>query len=156
MPSVTLVQDPVTGKLAGLTDADQRGWGRFLSKIRGLGRSCITFEWREPRSGPYHRWCFAQWSAVFNSQDRFTDFDEFLCWLKCGAGHCEFLPHPSRGLIAVPKSINFASLDQGEFRPVAESMFDFLRSQHARETMWPHLPDAESAEMVHVILEGFE
>lgn len=156
MPTVTLVFDDSTGKLAGLTDKDHKGWGRFLAKIRALGRSCITFEWREPRSGAYHRWAFAQWSTVFGSQERFDDFDEFLCWLKVGAGHCEFLPHPSRGLIAVPKSINFASLDQGEFRAVSDGMFDFLRSAHARETMWPHLSNWDSSEMIQTLLAEFE
>lgn len=155
MPVVTLVIDPATGKLAGLAEKDQRGWGRFVAKVKTLGRSCITFEWREPRSGPYHRWAFAQWNAVFGAQERFDDFDEFLCWVKTGAGHCTFLPHPQRGLIAVPKSINFASLDQAEFREVADTMFDFLRSDHARQTLWPHLDEAASWEMVEAILEDF-
>lgn len=155
MPSVTLVLDQGTGKLAGLSDADQRGWSRFLRRISELAGSCITFEWREPRSGRYHRYVFAQLSAVFGAQERFTDLEQFMVWTKTGAGFCEFLPHPERGLIAVPKSISYAKLDQAEFRPIADAMFEFLRSEHARRTLWPHLDDEQSFEMVSTILEEF-
>ena len=155
MPTVTLIQGD-DGRLVGLTDRDQRAFMRFVKRIKNLVGSCITFEWREPRSGPYHRFCFAAWNKVFEAQERFDDFEAFLCWVKVGAAHCEFLPHPERGLIAVPKSINWASLDEAEFRPIADSMFDFLRSEHARQTLWPHLDESESFEMIETILEGFQ
>jgi hypothetical protein len=155
VPTVTLVRGQ-DGRLAGLTDKDDRGWRRFYAKIKALGESCITFTWREPRSGPFHRFVFAQLALVFEGQDRFEDFESFLCWVKVGANHCEFLPHPERGLVAVPKSINFASLDQVEFKPISDSMFAFLRSEHARETMWPHLSESASFEMMGAILSGFQ
>lgn len=156
MPAVTLVIDRDTGKLEGMTEKDRKGWGRFLNKVKSLADSCITFEWREPRSGPYHRFCFAAWSKVFDAQERFDDFDEFVCWVKVGGGHCHFIPHAERGLVAIPKSINWASLDEVEFRNVANGMFDFLRSEHARRTMWPHLCEGDSFEMVEIALQGFQ
>ena len=156
MPTITLVRSDEDGRLAGLSEKDRRAWARFLKRVRDLGRSCITFEWREPRSGPYHRFCFAAWNKVFEAQERFEDFEAFFCWVKVGGGHCEFLPHPEKGLIAVPKSIAWAKLDEMEFRPIADSMFAFLRSEHARRTIWPHLTETESWEMIETILEGFE
>ena len=155
MPTITLTTDEA-GQLVGLSSKDRRAWVRFISRIRTLGESCITFTWREPRSGPFHRFVFAQLALVFEGQDRFEDFESFLCWVKVGANHCEFLPHPERGLVAVPKSINFASLDQVEFKPISDSMFAFLRSEHARETMWPHLSESASFEMMGAILRGFQ
>lgn len=155
MPTVTLIADPA-GKLAGLTDKDERAYQQFVRRIRELGRSCITFEWREPRSGPAHRRFFAMIHAAFDAQERFDDVEQFRAWLQIGAGFAEFLPHPERGLVAVPKSIAFAKLDDVEFRAVADKVWAFYRSEHARQTLWPHLGDAESAEMVWTILEEFE
>lgn len=155
MPTVTLIQGD-DGRLVGMTDADQRGWGRFLKRVKSLAGSCITFEWREPRSGPFHRWVFVQLSTIFDSQERFSDFDQFRHWVSCGAGHCDFLPHPQKGLIAIPKSIAYAKLDQAEFEPIANSMFEFLRSEHARQTLWPHLSNEDSFDMICTVMEQFE
>lgn len=154
MPAVTLIRGD-DGKLAGLTEKDQRGWAKFLKRVRVIGNSCLLFEWKEPRSGPYHRWAFALWNHVFDAQERFTDFDQFIVYVKTGAGHCDFLPHPDKGLIAVPRSINWASLDEVQFREVANSMFAFLRSEHARQTLWHHLDEEQSWEMIETLLESF-
>ena len=155
MPTITLTTDEA-GQLVGLSSKDRRAWVRFIGRIRTLADSCITFSWREPRSGPYHRWAFAQWNAVFSIQDRFSSFDEFLCWIKVGGGHCQFIPHPTRGVVAVPMSIDFASLDQHEFHEKAGAMFDFLRSSHARSVLWPHLDDLASFEMIESAIEAFQ
>lgn len=156
MPTITLVADPATGKLAGLTEADQRGWSRFVRRMRELAGSCITFEWREPRSGPAHRRFFAMVHAAFDAQERFDDVEQFRAWLQTGAGFAEFLPHPTQGMIAVPKSIAFARLDQAEFQDVADKVWSFYRSQHARALLYPHLSDDASWEMVESILESFD
>lgn len=153
MPTVTLVLQGE--KLVGASDRDDRAYQRFIARIKALADSCITFSWREPRSGPFHRWFFAQMNRVLEAQDRFEDMEAFMCWAKTGAGYCEFLPHPKHGLIAVPKSIAFDKLDQIEFDPIARAILGFLRSDHARETLWPHLGAARAMEMVDVLLEGF-
>lgn len=156
MPTVTLVKADDDGRLVGLSEKDQRAWARFLKRVRDLGRSCITFEWREPRSGPFHRRFFAMLKAAFDAQERFGDIDDFRAWLQIGAGFCDFLPHPERGLIAIPKSIKYASLEEMEFREVARKVWMFYRSEHARQIMWPHLTEDQSFEMVETILGEFE
>lgn len=156
MPAVTLVLDRQTGKLTGATEQDQRGWARFLRRVQDLADSCITFEWREPRSGPAHRRFFGMVHAAFDAQERFDDVEQFRVWLQVGAGYCTFYPHPERGVIAVPQSIAYANLDQVEFEAVARKVWAFFESEHARRTLWPHLSNEQSAEMAWTILESFE
>lgn len=155
MPTVTLAQS-TDGRLEGLSEKDRRAWARFCRRVRELGASCITFTWREPRSGPFHRRFFAMLAAAFDAQERFDDPEQFRHWLQIGAGFCDYLPHPERGVVAVPKSIAYDRLDQGEFSAVAEAIWQFYRSAHAREILYPHLDDDQSFEMVWTVLEGFE
>lgn len=155
MPTVTLVRGQ-DGRLAGLTDKDDRGWRRFYAKIKALGESCITFTWREPRSGPFHRRFFAMVSAAFDAQERFDDPEQFRLWLTVGAGFCDFLPHKDRGVVAIPKSIAFDKLEQVEFQEVADAVWQFYRSAHAREILYPHLSADASFEMVWSVLEAFD
>ena len=155
MPTITLTTDEA-GKLVGLSSKDQRAWVRFIGRIRTLADSCITFSWREPRSGPFHRRFFAMVNAAFEAQERFDDPEQFRLWLTVGAGFCDFLPHKDRGVVAIPKSIAYDKLEQGEFQEVAEAVWQFYRSAHAREILYPHLADAASAEMVWSVLEAFD
>lgn len=155
MPVITLIRGD-DGNLCGLSDRDQRGWVRFLRRIKDLAGSCITFEWREPRSGPFHRRFFKMVTTTFEAQERFEDIDQFRSWLTVGAGFADFLPHPTRGEVAIPKSIAYANLDEIEFREIAEKVWAFYRSDHARQLLYPHLSDLDSYDMVWAILEQFE
>lgn len=155
MPTVTLVRGQ-DGRLAGLADKDDRGWRRFCAKIKALGESCITFTWREPRSGPFHRRFFAMVNAAFDAQERFDDPEQFRLWLTVGAGFCDFLPHKDRGVVAIPKSIAFDKLEQAEFQEVADAVWQFYRSAHAREILYPHLSADASFEMAWSVLEAFD
>lgn len=156
MPAVTLVLDRTTGKLAGATEQDQRGWARFLRRVQELADSCITFEWREPRSGPFHRRFFAMVNTAFEAQERFEDQEQFRIWLQVGAGFCDFFPHPEKGAIAVPRSIAYAKLEQGEFQELARKVWAFYTGEHARQTLYPHLSGLASYDMVWAILGQFE
>ena len=155
MPTITLIAGP-DGRIAGLSDKDDRGWRRVVAKLKNLGQSCVTITWREPRSGPFHRRFFAMVNAAFEAQERFDDPEQFRLWLTVGAGFCDFLPHMDRGVVAIPKSIAYDKLDQGEFQEVADAVWQFYRSAHAREILYPHLADAASAEMVWSVLEAFD
>ena len=158
MPTITLIADPATRKLAGLTEKDGRGWARFLGLVKRLlqSGSCITFTWREPRSGPFHRRFFAMLGAAFDAQERFDDPEQFRLWLTVGAGFCDFVPHPQRGVVAIPKSIAFDKLEQAEFQEVADAVWQFYRSAHAREILYPHLSADASFEMVWSVLDAFD
>ena len=156
MPTVTLTIDE-RGKPAGLTERDAKAYGKFVKRLREMGRAeSITFSWREPRSGPFHRRHFAIINALFEAQEQFTDADHFRKWVEVGAGYCDLLPGPKGKAVAVPKSIAYERLDQAEFEHLHDAVMAFLRSKHATRFLWPHLSDEQGGEMVDAILREFE
>lgn len=154
MPTVTLHLGD-TGKLEGLSERDRKAYAKFRKRVDGLGQDSITFTWREPRSGPYHRRFFLILNAVFDAQEQFQNDEHLLDWLKVGAGYADLLPGPKGKPVAIARSISWASLDQAEFEPIAEAIWRFARSTHATRFLWPHLDDDHGLGMIEAILAEF-
>ena len=141
--------------MTGLTPTDERGYARFLNRLKELGQNCIQFSWKEPRSGAYHRRHFAMINALFEAQEQFTESDQLRKWLEVGAGFAEFVPGPKGKMVALPKSIAYEKLDQIEFEQIAEAVMSFARSDHARRFLWGHLSDQQSWDMIESVLGEF-
>ena len=154
MPTITLHADK-NGKLAGISERDGKIFAAFLHRIKNLGHNSITFSWKEPRSGPFHRRHFAMINSLFEGQEQFEDQDMFRKWLEVGAGYAEFCPGPTGKMCAIPKSIAYDKLDQQEFQEVHEKTFQFARSRHALGFLWPHLSELEAENMVSALLGEF-
>lgn len=154
MPTINLVRGQ-DGKLTGMTERDCKGYAKFRKRVEELAGGILTFTWKEPRSGPYHRRHFAMIGTLFAAQDVFTDDQIFRKWLEVGAGYAEFLPGRNGVLEAYPKSIEYAALDQAEFEPIHDAVFGFARSEYARQRMWPHMTSAQSWDMIESVLGEF-
>lgn len=152
MPTVILHRGE-SGKLEGLGDKDRRAYAKFKARLDSLGDGSILFSWHEPRSGKYHRRFFALVNRLLETQEQFQDIEHILTWLKVGAGYADLVPGPKGKPVALAKSINFATLDQAEFEPIAQDIIQFIRSQHAMRFLWPHLDDASG--MVDAVLAEF-
>lgn len=77
---------------------------------------------KKPRNGKHHRLGFGMLQWVFENQDRFDVFEDFLVEMKLRTGH--YKEHITlRGkIIYVPMSLSFAELDEvewGEWRSKA-------------------------------------
>lgn len=146
------------GTVDGLGEINRRRWRRFLSTLFGMEPGeMATIRTHKARSGQFHRWHMAMEQAVFEAQERFTDFERgFRDWLKVGAGHCAWFPGPKGGVFPVPKSISYAEMEDGEMREFHDAAVAFLRSEHAGKTLWPHLKALQRVEMIETILGGFE
>lgn len=156
MPTVTLTKGDA-GKLVGVSDRDQRSYGKFLTRARELTpRESLRLSWKEPRSGPYHRRHFLMITALFDAQEQFDDDTAFRKWLEVGAGYCKYVPGPDGRMVALPDSIDYDTLDQAQFEPIHEAVFRFARSERARRFLWGHLPDQHSMDMVDAVLREFE
>lgn len=156
MATVVLTKDDA-GKIAGLTETDQRAYARFrrmLSELRVGATATLKF-W-VPRSPKFHRLHFAMLKALFDAQEQFADPDELRAWLQVGAGHCEFVPGPKGRMVALPKSISYERLDDAEFSEHHEKVKAFLRSEHALRFLYPHLDEAKASEMIETLLADFE
>ena len=140
----------------GFSRDDKEAWRRFWTRIREMEPGeMMTIDVRMPRSGPYHRRHMKIEQAVFDSQDRFRNFEQFRYWLKVGAGWVDWLPGPTGGVVPVPKSISYAAADQEEFIRYHRAVVAFLREGHAALFFWKHLGD-RAHEMMDGLLRGFD
>lgn len=74
------------------------------------------FEFKKMRNAAHHRKFFALVGFVAQHSSVYDTTDKALIAIKLAVGHCDFVAHPQTGeLVAMPKSISFASMDQIEF-----------------------------------------
>jgi hypothetical protein len=80
-------------------------------KIGGL----VELEGRQPRNLNHHRlfWALMAWAA--ENCDGYETAEQVCHTVKVLMGHCDFVPDGKGGLVAVPKSISFAALDEIAF-----------------------------------------
>ena len=155
MPTITLHLNS-NKQLDGISERDQKAYAKFKHRIANLGEESIAFSYNSPRSGPYHRRFFVQINALFEAQEQFQDDEMFRKWLTVGAGYAEFCPSSTGKMCAIPKSIAYDKLDQQEFQDIHDKIFEFARSEHARQFLYPHLSDGVSLNMINAILMEFE
>lgn len=145
------------GTIDGLGEINRRKWRRFLSTLfRMEPGEVATIKTTKARSGPFHRRHMKLEQRVFESQERFENFERgFRDWLKVGAGHCDWHPGPKGGVFPVPRSISYAEMEEGEMREFHEAAVAFLRTEHATRTLWRHLDERQRIEMIETILGEF-
>lgn len=142
------------GVIDGARKDDRRSWRKFWARIVGMeaGEMAVA-EMVFPRSGKYHRRHMAIEAAVFDAQERFTDFDQFRTWMKVGAGWVDWCAGPKGGVVPIPRSISYSRADQAEFEQYHEKVVEFMRGQHCAPFLWKHLDNPHA--MIDQILEGF-
>ena len=144
------------GIVDGLGETGKKQWRRLFNSLMRLEPGeMVEIKTHKARSGPFHRRHMVLETTIFQSQEKFVNFEQFRNWLKVGSGFCDWLPGPKGGVIPVPKSIAFDQLEDGDMRQVHDDMVDFMRSEHAGRTLWKHLTPAQRMEMVEGILGGF-
>lgn len=154
MPTVTLTRGQ-TGRLEGLTEKDQRQYALFRSTLKGmdLGHT-MAFTFKLPRCPLFHRNHFRILKLVFDNQEAFSDFDGFRKWGEVGGGYFDEVPGPDGKTVALPKSIDYLSLDEAEFREVHRVVMDFLRSSYALGYLWPAVEQASAWAAVDNLITG--
>lgn len=171
MPDITLVrQDPVQiteadkmiarrvifGIVDGLGERGKKQWRRLWNNILRLEPGeMVDIKTHQARIGWFHRKHMALETAVFESQERFENFNGFRDWLKVGAGHCQWYPGPKGGVFPVPDSTSYSNLDQAAMEQFHADAVEFLRSEHAGKTLWKHLSTTARIQMIETILAGF-
>jgi len=145
------------GAIDGLGERGKKQWRWFFNGVLRLEPGeMVTIKTHKARSGPFHRRHMAMEQRVFESQERFENFDKgFRDWLKVGAGHCEWHPGPKGGVFPVPKSISYSDMEDDEMREFHDAAVAFLRTDHACKTLWKHLSAPARTEMIETILAEF-
>ena len=86
---------------------------RFAERVR-IG-DLVELEGRQPRNLAHHRkfWSLMTWTA--ENAEGFETAEQVCHTVKVLMGHCDFVPDGKGALVAVPKSISFAAMDQTAF-----------------------------------------
>ena len=95
-------------------------------------------------------------ASIFEAQDIFDDPEMFRKWGEMSAGYAKFIPMQSGTMCAMPDSISYDRLEQQEFQTIHDKIFEFLKSEHARTYLWPHMSIGVSENMINAILGQFE
>lgn len=146
------------GKLQGLGEKGRRAYEKFRKKVAELEvGETLKFSYKLPRSPGHHRFFFGKLAGMkgipglLARQEVFEDLDHLLEWLKVGAGHVDFLPGPGGVMVAIPRSIAWDQLEEQDFIEFTRAMNDFLWTDYAQATLWPHLSD----EQRHACIESW-
>lgn len=151
-----VVRRVLFGTIDGLGERGKRQWRRFFNTVLRLTPGeLVDIRTHKERSGPFHRRHMLMETRFFQGQERFEEFEQFRNWLKVGAGHCDWFPGPTGGVVPVPKSIEFARLEEADMRELHNAMVHFLRTPHAIKTLWPKLPESQRHEAVEALMTEF-
>jgi hypothetical protein len=143
--------------LQGLGEKHGRAYERWRKQVASMEvGETLQFSWKAPRSPKFHRLFFAMLGNLFDAQEQFAEPDQLRSWLTVGAGFCDFVPGPKGRMVALPKSIAWANMDDEEFRPLVDAVWGFLVTPHATGFLWPMLTEQGREEAVARLLAGYE
>lgn len=145
------------GKLEGIDEKGQRAylkWRRLVTDLEP-GQT-LTFSYRMPRSPAHHRFLFVKLNRLLERTEAFDDLTKLRYWLLMGAGYCEFVPGLDGNPNAIPRSMDFDSMDEAEFSELHRQIDTFLWTSRAQSTLWPHLDEEARYRSVEAFLKEFE
>jgi hypothetical protein len=144
-----VIQKDSNGRFQGLGPAGHRAYMkfRFMCKEAPVGAT-LSMAYTIPRSLSHHRYFFASVTELLGMQERFDELKPLLEWLKVGAGHVDFVPGIDGQLVALPRSIDWESLEEKDFTEFHQAMRQFLWTPHAQAYLWPHLNTDQRYAMV--------
>lgn len=108
----------------------------------------LAVEVKRPRHPQHHRLFFSLLNLTVHNTDDFPTVDLLLTWLKIKLGHVETIIWESGKTYYVPKSINFASMDQESFRKFFDRALDAIVQKYG----WDRpglLDEIENATGIH-------
>lgn len=104
--------------------------GAEASKLEDLVGKEVRAVISQPRNLGFHKRYFAMLKVGHDMASTEFNMEQFRLYVQAGAGYCEFIQGPN-GLVAVPRSISFASMDQTEFEKLYFEVLNFICGQWA-------------------------
>jgi len=148
MTTVTVFKDN-HGKLAGWGDKGGRAYAKFLRTVKAMENGeMMTFSFALPRSPVHHKFFFWKLRGLFKRQELFADEKDLRDWLTTGAGYCTLIAGPNGALVALPQSLKFDELEEAEFTEMTRQVSDFMWTEGAQASLWPHLTSEQRHEQV--------
>lgn len=145
------------GKLQGLDEAGQRAYAKWRKLVETLpiGQT-LSFAYRMPRSPAHHKLFFVKLQSLLGRTEAFGGLDHLRYWLTMGAGYADFIPGLDGKPNAIPRSMDFDSMDEAEFSELHRCVDNFLWSARAQETLWPALDSEGRYRCIESLLEEFQ
>ena len=145
------------GKLCGLDPAGQRAYGRFKAAVAALQPGeTLGFTFRLPRSPKHHAFFFAKLQRLLERTEAFTELDKLRAWLTMGAGYADFVPGMDGQPNAIPRSLEFDSMDEADFAELHRAVDAFLWTLHAQAVLWPALDANQRWACMESFMGSFE
>lgn len=94
-------------------------------KLDGLLGREVMASIRQPRNIRFHRKFFALLGTARSMIDEEYTLEQFRALCIAGAGYCDFVQGAS-GLVAVPRSMSFAAMDETEFDRLYQDVLTFI------------------------------
>ena len=155
MSHVTIIKNN-QGKLQGLDEKGQRAYAKWRRLVEGLAiGQTLTFSYRFPRSPAHHRLFFAKLQSLLGRTEAFDDLDKLRYWIVMGAGYFDLVPGFDGKPNAIPRSMDFDSMDEAEFGELHHAFEAFLWTARAQETLWPQLDEDQRYACVESFVEEF-
>ena len=85
-----------------------------------------------PRNLKFTRKFFAMLKSALDMSDVQMNDEQWRAWVIAGAGWCDFLKYGDK-LVAVPKSISFASMDDAEFERLYQDCLTFICAKYVKD-----------------------
>lgn len=144
------------GKLCGMDPAGQRAYARFRAAVVSMQPGdTMAFTFRMPRNPKHHAFFFKKLQMLLERTEAFTELDKLRAWLTMGAGYADFVPGLDGKPNAIPRSLDFDSMDETEFTELHRATDEFLWGQHAQAILWPALTPKQRWECMESFMEGF-
>ena len=145
------------GKLQGLDEVGQRAYAKWRKLVEALpiGQT-LSFAYRMPRSPEHHRLLFAKLQSLLSRTEAFIRLDHLRYWLVMGAGYVDFIPGLDGKPNAIPRSMDFETMDETEFSELHRCVDNFLWSARAQEMLWPALDSEGRYRCVESLQEEFQ
>lgn len=94
-------------------------------KLEPLRGRQVAATLRQPRNIRFHRKYFALLGVGRDMADTELNAEQFRAYVTAGAGYCDFI-EGKEGMVAVPRSISFAAMDEAEFARLYSDTLDFI------------------------------
>lgn len=156
MSKVVITKDE-QGKLRGLDPIGQRAYAKFKNAVLALAPGqTIGFSFWLPRCPEHHAFFFLKLNRLLDRTETFDDSTKLRQWLLIGAGHCDYVPGLDGKPNAIPKSMDFESMDEADFCELQRRIDQFLWTPHAQAVLWPALDEQRRWDCVDSFIASFQ
>ena len=100
--------------------------GIEADKLEQFRNQEVMVKISRPRNLAFHRKFMAMLGTALDMADTEHNFEQFRAMVTAGAGYCDFTTNNRGDLVAVPKSIKFASMDDTEFERLYKDALTYI------------------------------